>query len=395
MNKTGSTLIYLECPLTGEKFEPDYPHRINPSNGKPLLAKYDYKIASKTLTKSNLSKRNPDLWRYREVLPIRDFSNIFSLGEGFTPLIKSNRLSSHLGLKNLWIKDESLNPTGSFKARGLAVAISRAYELGIRNITMPSAGNAAGAMAAYAAKAGMNANVFMPKDVPLANYMECKYYGANVELIDGFINDCGRISSELAEKNDLFDISTMKEPYRFEGKKTMAYEIVEQLGWSVPDVIIYPTGGGTGVVGIWKAMNEMQELGLIGSERPKIISVQAEGCSPIFNAFIKGKRFSEEFSNPNTLASGMRVPSAIGDFLVLDAVRESGGKVMVVSDKSMIKSVELLSQFEGIFSAPEGGATLSALQKLIITGEISNDMNIVLMNTGTSLKYIEAVNAKN
>ena len=260
---------------------------------------------------------------------------------------------------------------------------------------MPSAGNAAGAMAAYAAKAGMNANVFMPKDVPLANYMECKYYGANVELIDGFINDCGRISSELAEKNDLFDISTMKEPYRVEGKKTMAYEIVEQLGWSVPDVIIYPTGGGTGVVGIWKAMNEMQELGLIGSERPKIISVQAEGCSPIFNAFIKGKRFSEEFSNPNTLASGMRGPCAIGDFLVLVAGRESGGKVMVVSDKSMIKSVELLSQFEGIFSAPEGGATLSALQKLIITGEISNDMNIVLMNTGTSLKYIEAVNAKN
>ena len=391
MKSIDSSLSHLLCPLTSEKFDPDYPHRLNPSTGRPLLVKYNLEIASKTLTKNNLKFRPPTMWRYQEVLPLRNPKNIISLGEGFTPLLKLKRLGKLLGMKNLWLKDESLNPTGSFKARGLSSAISRAYELGIRDITMPSAGNAAGAMSAYAAKAGMNAHVFMPKDVPIANYIECDYYGANVHLVEGFINDCGKASADHAEKFNLFDISTMKEPYRVEGKKTMAYEIVEQLNWEVPDVIIYPTGGGTGIVGIWKAMDEMENLGLIDNKRQKLVSVQAEGCSPIYDAFIKKEKFSKEIPYPKTIAAGMRVPSAIGDFLVLNAINESGGIVVKVSDESMLNSIKLLSKFEGVFSAPEGGSTLSALEKILDSNYISRDMKIILMNTGTSLKYIESV----
>ena len=386
-----SSMTHLKCSLTGEKFDADRPNRINPKTGKPLLAQYDLDLASRTLTKNSLIERPENMWRYREVLPIRDKKNIISLGEGYTPLLRSEHLGDYLGMKDLWIKDEGVNPTGSFKARGLATAVSRAHELGIKAITMPSAGNAAGAMAAYASKAGIDANVFMPKDVPLANRIECEAYGANVTLIDGLITDCGNASAKAAEKYDFFDISTMKEPYRVEGKKTMAYEIIEQMNWLVPDVIIYPTGGGTGIVGIWKAIYEMQELGLIKNKKPILISVQAAGCAPIFEAFSSGEKYAKEFKNPKTIASGMRVPAAIGDFLVLEAIRESGGCVTTVSDESMIDSVRFIAQMEGIFAAPEGASTFSALKKLLDTGFITKDMSVVLMNTGSGLKYLDVM----
>jgi len=384
-------MTHLKCSLTGEKFDADRPNRINPKTGKPLLAQYDLDLASRTLTKNSLIERPENMWRYREVLPIRDKKNIISLGEGYTPLLRSEHLGDYLGMKDLWIKDEGVNPTGSFKARGLATAVSRAHELGIKAITMPSAGNAAGAMAAYASKAGIDANVFMPKDVPLANRIECEAYGANVTLIDGLITDCGNASAKAAEKYDFFDISTMKEPYRVEGKKTMAYEIIEQMNWLVPDVIIYPTGGGTGIVGIWKAIYEMQELGLIKNKKPILISVQAAGCAPIFEAFSSGEKYAKEFKNPKTIASGMRVPAAIGDFLVLEAIRESSGCVTTVSDESMIDSVRFIAQMEGIFAAPEGASTFSALKKLLDTGFITKDMSVVLMNTGSGLKYLDVM----
>jgi|TARA_B100002003_G_scaffold247760_1_gene279979 threonine synthase len=386
-----SCMTHLKCSLTGEKFDADRLHRTSPKTGKPLLAQYDLNLASRTLTKNSLIERPANMWRYREVLPIRDKKNIISLGEGYTPLLRSERLGGYLGMKDLWIKDEGVNPTGSFKARGLAAAVSRAHELGIKAITMPSAGNAAGAMAAYASKAGIGANVFMPKDVPLANRIECEAYGANVTLIDGLITDCGNASAKAAEKYEFFDISTMKEPYRVEGKKTMAYEIIEQMGWLVPDVIIYPTGGGTGIVGIWKAIYEMQELRLIENKKPMLISVQATGCAPIFEAFSSGKKFATEFKNPKTIASGMRVPAAIGDFLVLEAIRESEGCVTTVSDESMVDSVRFIAQMEGIFTAPEGASTFSALKKLLDTGFITKDMSVVLMNTGSGLKYLDVM----
>tara|TARA_B100001971_G_C18230970_1_gene563868 strand:- start:513 stop:1709 length:1197 start_codon:yes stop_codon:yes gene_type:complete len=386
-----SCMTHLKCSLTGEKFDADRLHRTSPKTGKPLLAQYDLNLASRTLTKNSLIERPANMWRYREVLPIRDKKNIISLGEGYTPLLRSERLGGYLGMKDLWIKDEGVNPTGSFKARGLAAAVSRAHELGIKAITMPSAGNAAGAMAAYASKAGIGANVFMPKDVPLANRIECEVYGANVTLIDGLITDCGNASAKAAEKYEFFDISTMKEPYRVEGKKTMAYEIIEQMGWLVPDVIIYPTGGGTGIVGIWKAIYEMQELRLIENKKPMLISVQATGCAPIFEAFSSGKKFATEFKNPKTIASGMRVPAAIGDFLVLEAIRESEGCVTTVSDESMVDSVRFIAQMEGIFTAPEGASTFSALKKLLDTGFITKDMSVVLMNTGSGLKYLDVM----
>jgi len=331
------------------------------------------------------------MWRYREVMPVIDPANIVTLGEGFTPLMHAKRLGKHLGMKSLLIKDEGVNPTGSFKARGLSAAVSKALELGQMKLTMPSAGNAAGAMAAYAASAGMEAHVYMPKDAPMANQIECVAYGAKLNLVDGFITDAGRISGEAAEKYGLFDVSTLKEPYRVEGKKTMGYEIVEQLDYEVPDVIIYPTGGGTGIVGIWKALDEMEQLGWIGSERPRMICVQAEGCSPLVDAYKAGKEFAEPFKNPSTLAAGMRVPAAVGDFLVIRAVRESGGTALTVTDDEMVQSVRDMSEYEGIFPAPEGGATLSALRHLLESGEVAHDERVVLLNTGSALKYLDVL----
>jgi len=385
-----SRLSHLECSLTGETADPNYAHRLSAA-GKPFLARYDIEKASETLTKESLINREANMWRYREVMPVINRSNIVTLGEGFTPLSLAERLGKHLGMTHLLIKDEGVNPTGSFKARGLSAAVSKAFELGQTKLTMPSAGNAAGAMSAYAAAAGMEAHVYMPNDAPMANKIECVAYGAKLNLVDGFITDAGRISGEHAETYRRFDVSTLKEPYRAEGKKTMGYEIVEQLGFEVPDVIIYPTGGGTGIVGIWKALYEMEQLGWIGSQRPRMICVQAEGCAPLVNAYKKGQEFADPFENPSTLAAGMRVPAAVGDFLVIRAVRESGGTALTVDDDQMIDSVRTMAKFEGIFSAPEGGATLSALQLMIDSGEIGRDERVVLLNTGSALKYLDVL----
>jgi len=384
-----SHLSHLECPLTGETFDADYPHRTNPSNGKPLLARYDLDAARATLTPNSMRGRVPSMWRYREVLPLSDTSKVISLGEGWTPLVPAQRLASGLGMDRLFVKDEGINPTGSFKARGLSAAISRAHELGKSKFTMPSAGNAAGAMSAYAAARGLEAHVFMPKDAPEANIAECLAFGADVELVDGYITDAGMRSAEAAEANGWFDVSTLREPYRVEGKKTMGYEIVEQLGYEVPDVIIYPTGGGTGIVGIWKALDEMEALGWLGRERPRMISVQAEGCAPIAAAFDAGLEFAKPFANPSTLAAGMRVPAAIGDFLILRALRESGGTAVTVTDAEMVAGVRELASMEGIFAAPEGGATLAALRKLLDGGSIDPAERVVLLNTGNAYKYLD------
>ena len=356
-----------------------------------MLVRYDLEKAAETLTKSDIVAREPNMWRYREVMPVVDPANIVTLGEGFTPLQHARRLGKHLGMSSLLIKDEGVNPTGSFKARGLSAAVSRALELGQLKLTMPSAGNAAGAMSAYAAAAGMEAHVYMPRDAPMANQLECVAYGADLNLVDGFITDAGRLSGEAAEKHGYFDVSTLKEPYRVEGKKTMGYEIVEQLGFEVPDVVIYPTGGGTGIVGIWKALDEMEKLGWIGSERPRMICVQAEECAPLVNAYNKGEEFATPIENPTTLAAGMRVPAAVGDFLVIRAVRESGGTALTVTDEQMVASVVDMARFEGIFPAPEGGATLSALQLLLDSGEVSRSDRVVLLNTGSALKYLDVL----
>ena len=391
--KYESAISHLECTLTGERFDASQPHRTNPANGKPLFARYDLDQAKATLTKGSLSNRPKNMWRYREVMPVIDDANIITLGEGGTPLLKADRLAAATGMNTVLIKDEGVNPTGSFKARGLGAAVSKAKELGQMRLTMPSAGNAAGAMSAYAAVGGMEAHVFMPKDAPIANKVECEAYGAKLTLVDGFITDAGQMSQRAAEELGLFDVSTLREPYRAEGKKTMGYEIVEQLGFEVPDVIVYPTGGGTGIVGIWKALDEMEQLGWIGSERPRMVCVQAEGCAPLVAAYEKGEEFAEPFPNPQTLAAGMRVPAAIGDFLVIRAVRESGGTAVTVSDAEMVDGMVEMARTAGVFAAPEGGATLAAMRKLIEVGLILQDERVVLLVTGNAHKYLDMLPA--
>jgi threonine synthase len=339
----------------------------------------------------------PSMWRYRSLLPVRDENGIVSLGEGFTPLLHAERLGRELGLSHLYIKDESLNPTGSFKARGLSVAISRARELGVRNVVIPSAGNAAGAMSAYAARAGLEAHVFMPGDVPAPFRLECQALGADVKLVDGLITDCGREARKGAQQYGWFDVSTLKEPYRLEGKKTMGYELAEQFGWDLPDVIIYPTGGGTGLIGMWKAFGELAELGWIGDHRPRMVVVQAEGCAPIPRAFAAGEEFASPWEEAQTVAAGLRVPAAVGDFLILRALRESDGTAVAVSDESLVDAQMRVARREGVFACPEGGATLAALEKLMAQGWVSadgrhpSDERIVLFNTGTGLKYPDAL----
>ena len=391
--KYPSAITHLECTLTGERFDSSKPHRTNPANGKPLFARYDLDRAKTTLTKESLSDRPTNMWRYREVMPVIDDDNIITLGEGWTPLLKADRLAAATDMDTILIKDEGVNPTGSFKARGLGAAVSKAKELGQTRLTMPSAGNAAGAMSAYAAAGGMEAHVFMPKDAPIANKVECEAYGARLTLVDGFITDAGQMSQRAAEELGLFDVSTLREPYRAEGKKTMGYEIVEQMSFEVPDVIVYPTGGGTGIVGIWKAMDEMEELGWIGSERPRMVCVQAAGCAPLVAAFEKGEEFAEPFPDPHTLAAGMRVPAAIGDFLVIRAVRESDGTAVTVSDEEMVDGMVEMARMEGVFAAPEGGATLAAMRKLIDRGLISRDERVVLLVTGNAHKYLDMLPA--
>ena len=365
-------------------------HNLCAECGKPLLVRYDLKSAAASLTKESLKGRGPDLWRYREVLPVESDENVVTLGEGYTPLVHASRLGAQLGLKELYIKDEGQNPTQSFKARGMAAAVSMAKELGAQKLAVPSAGNAAGALAAYAARAGLEAHIFMPRDTPRANVIECEQTGAQVTLMDGLITDCG---AEVARRKDAegwFDVSTLKEPYRIEGKKTMGYELGEQFDWELPDVIIYPTGGGTGLIGMWKAFDEMEQMGWIGSKRPCMVTVQASGCAPIVRAFEEGKRFADEFPNAQTTASGLRVPRAIGDFLILDALRASGGTAIAVTDESLIDATKEIGAAEGIFCAPEGAACLPALKKMISEGAVQADERIVLFNTGSGVKYVES-----
>ncbi len=383
-------VTHLECGLCGLKHEAHRLHNLCTACGKPLLVRYDLERAKMTLTKESLASRRPDLWRYREVLPVEDDQNIVSLGEGWTPLVHAPRLGKRVGIHELYIKDESQNPTQSFKARGMAAAVSMAKELGATKLAVPSAGNAAGALAAYAARAGLKSYIFMPRDTPRANVVECEQTGAHVTLMDGLITDCGAEVGRRKEKAGWFDVSTLKEPYRVEGKKTLGYEVAEQMNWRLPDVIIYPTGGGTGLIGMWKAFDEMERMGWIGSKRPRMVTVQAEGCAPIVRAFEEGQRFADEFPNAATTASGLRVPKAIGDFLILDTLRNSGGTAVSVTDEELIAATREIGATEGIFCAPEGAACLPALRKLMETGEVNRGERVVLFNTGSGVKYMES-----
>ncbi|HET9713925.1 MAG TPA: threonine synthase [Pyrinomonadaceae bacterium] len=383
-------VTHLECGLCGLEHEARRLLNLCRNCGKPLLVRYDLNRSKATLTKESLSSRRADLWRYREVLPVEQDDNIISLGEGWTPLLRAERLGETVGIRELYIKDESQNPTQSFKARGMAVAISMARELGATKVAVPSAGNAAGALAAYAARAGLESFIFMPRDTPRANVVECEQTGAHVTLMDGLITDCGAEVAKRKEAEGWFDVSTLKEPYRVEGKKTLGYEVAEQLNWELPDVIIYPTGGGTGLIGMWKAFDEMEQMGWIGSKRPRMVTVQAAGCAPIVRAFEEGKRFADEFPNAATTASGLRVPKAIGDFLILDALRESGGTAVSVTDEELIAATGEIGAAEGVFCAPEGAACLPALRKLIDAGSVNSGDRVVLFNTGSGVKYMES-----
>jgi threonine synthase len=383
-------VTHLECAYCHKNYKANELLNLCDECGKPLLVRYDLDNAKQTLTKESLHSRQSNLWRYKEVLPVENDENIVSFGEGWTPLIETKRLAERLPLKlNLYIKDEGQNPTQSFKARGMTAAISMAKELGVTKLAVPSAGNAAGALAAYAARAGMEANIFMPSDTPKANIIECQQTGANVTLINGLITDCG---AEVARRKDVegwFDVSTLKEPYRIEGKKTMGYELAEQFDWKLPDVILYPTGGGTGLIGMWKAFAEMEEMGWISSDRPRMISVQSETCAPIVRAFHDGKRFADEFKNAETVASGLRVPKAIGDFLIIDALHESKGTAVSVSDQELVAAVKEIGAAEGIFAAPEGAACLPALRQLIEQNLVAENETVVIFNTGAGVKYLE------
>ena len=383
-------VTHLECALCGLRHEARRLLNLCRECGKPLLVRYDLENAKQSLTKESLATRRSDLWRYQEVLPVDDDKNIVTFGEGWTPLLHAKKLGKAVGIAELYIKDEGQNPTQSFKARGMAAAVSMAKELGVAKLAVPSAGNAAGALAAYAARAGLECFIFMPRDTPRANVVECEQTGAHVTLIDGLITDCGAEVGRRKEAEGWFDVSTLKEPYRVEGKKTLGYEVAEQMEWELPNVIIYPTGGGTGLIGMWKAFDELEQMGWIGSKRPKMVTVQASGCAPIVRAFEEGKRFADEFPNAATTASGLRVPKAIGDFLILDALRNSGGTAVAVTDAELIKATGEIGATEGIFCAPEGAACLPALRKLIDRGEVKSTDRVVLFNTGSGVKYMES-----
>ena len=386
-------VTHLSCSACAAYHAPNQLHNLCTQCGKPLLVHYDLDQAAATLKKDSLPARPSSLWRYREVLPVVQADNIVSLGEGWTPLLHAQRLGEQLGLPQLYIKDESCNPTGSFKARGMTLAVSMAKELGVTKLAVPSAGNAAGALAAYAARAGLEAHIFMPADVPLANRLECERTGAHVSLVDGLITDCGKLVAARKEQEGWFDVSTLKEPYRLEGKKTMGYELAEQCGWYLPDVILYPTGGGTGLIGMWKAFDEMEKLGWIDARRPRMVSVQAAGCAPIVQAFATGASHGAEIPTPHTVASGLRVPEAIGDFIMLDILRKSGGTAVSVSDEELLAAVGEIGSAEGIFPAPEGAACLPALKRLLQRGEVKPDESVVLFNTGSGLKYLDVLSA--
>jgi threonine synthase len=378
-------LTHLECTRCGQQLSADKPQTICPKDAGVLYARYDLGAIKKTFSREQLCDRPATMWRYAEVLPE---AKPVSLGEGFTPMIPSREYPAVL------IKDEGLNPTGSFKARGLSAAITMAKHYGVKKVAIPSAGNAAGALAAYAAAAGIEAHIFMPKDVPMANRIESEYYGARVTLVDGLISDCARMVGERKEKEGWFDISTLKEPYRVEGKKTMGYEVAEQLQWHLPKAIIYPTGGGVGLIGMWKAFDEMEALGWIGSGRPRMVTVQSIGCAPIVKAWDEGKSASEIWLNAATSASGLRVPKAYGDYLILDILRKSKGIAVAVTDDEIMDALRQWARVEGVFAAPEGAAALAAYRKLHASKFFSKDDQVVLFNTGTGLKYLDTLETK-
>jgi len=384
-----SYLTHLECSKCGQKHDADKVQTVCEACGKPLFARYDLEGVKDLISPEDLVGREASMWRYWELLPVRDPKNKVSLGEGWTPMTRVKRLGNEIGLNDLWIKDEGIIPTGTFKARGLAMAVSKAKELGTKMLALPSAGNAAGAMTAYGARAGMESYVFMPVDAPDVNKIECQAVGAKVVLVRGLITDCGKMVADGIQEMGWFPLSTLKEPYRIEGKKTMGLEVAEQFGWELPDVIIYPTGGGTGIIGMWKVFDELEELGWIGSERPRMVSVQASGCAPIPKAYEEGKEESEFWEGAETLAAGLRVPHALGDFLILRAVRESGGSALAVDDDEIMDAVGLMARSEGLFACPEGAATLAALKHLIEGGDVDRDERVVLFNTGSGLKYTD------
>lgn len=382
-------LTHLACTACGSSHDASGPQNVSPCCAKPLYPAYDLAAAARTLTKDALRGRVASMWRYREVLPVRADTDIVTLGEGFTPLLPAPRLATRLGIERLWIKDESQNPTQSFKARGMSAAVSMAKQFGLRKLAVPSAGNAAGALAAYAARAGMEAHIFMPADTPRANIIECREMGAQVTLINGLITDCGAEVARRKASEGWFDMSTLKEPYRVEGKKTLGYELAEQFDWDLPDVVIYPTGGGTGLVGMAKAFDEMERLGWIGAKRPRMFSAQAAGCQPIVRAFHAGEKAAAEHLGAHTSASGLRVPKAIGDFIMLDVLRRTGGGAVAVSDADMIAAVRVAGSSDGIFLAPEGGACVAALRQLREQGLIDPRESVALFNTGAGVKYLE------
>lgn len=385
-----TTVSHLECSGTGKTFPVNQPMNLSP-DGWPLLVRYDLEKARDGWNREWISSGPSNMWRYAPILPVAKPANIVTLGEGMTALVRTNRLGAALGATDLWVKDEGLNPTASFKARGLSCAISMCKELGINKIAIPSAGNAASASAAYAAAAGMECHIFMPMDVPHSNFIECKAFGAHVTLVDGLISDCAKIVSERKDEEGWFEVSTLKEPYRIEGKKTMGYELAEQLQWRLPDVILYPTGGGVGMIGMWKAFEEMETLGwILPGRRPKMISVQAEGCQPIVKAFNDGAERSVFFENAQTVSSGLRVPKPLGDFLILRAIRESGGTAIAISDEEALAAGVELAKLEGMFVAPEGAACVAAVRHLLASGFLKSSERIVIYNTGSGLKYLEA-----
>jgi threonine synthase len=379
-------VTHLECSATGERYEADQVYNLSKA-GKPLLVRYDLPGIRKALTKDALASRPADLWRYRELLPVRKTKDIVSLGEIMTPLLPMPRLAKQLGGGELLIKDEGRLPTGSFKARGLVMAVSMAKAFGIKHMAMPTNGNAGAALAAYATRAGIKTTIFCPEDTPEVNVSEIAMQGANVYRVNGLIDDCGKIVGEGKAKLGWFDTSTLKEPYRIEGKKTMGLELAEQLGWQVPDVIFYPTGGGTGLIGMWKGFDELEAVGLIGSKRPRMYAVQAEGCAPMVRAFDRGDEFAERWDNAATVATGIRVPKAVGDFLILRAVRESNGAAIAVSDEAILKAVEDAARDDGFLFCPEGGAVLAAWRKAVGEGLVGRDERVVLFNCANGNKY--------
>ena len=388
-----TTLTHLECSLCGKRHEAGNAHNLCECGG-PLLVRYDLQKVRENWNREWIASGPSNMWRYAPVLPVSKPRSIVSLGEGMTPLVRARRLEERTGAANLWIKDEGVNPTASFKARGLSCAVSMCVELGIRKVAIPSAGNAASAMAAYAAAGGIEAHIFMPIDVPQSNYIECRAFGARVTLVNGLISDCAKLVAAGKEKEGWFDVSTLKEPYRIEGKKTMGYEVAEQFQWELPDAILYPAGGGVGLIGMWKAFAEMETLGWITAKRPKMIAVQAAGCQPLVRAFENGQRRSEAWENARTLASGLRVPKPLGDFLVLDAVRASGGCAIAVPDEECLDWGGHLASDEGIFAAPEGAACVAALVRLLRDGFFQANERIVIYNTGSGLKYLEAYSTR-